>query len=570
MFLRLPLVLAGLLLALHTSAQTTLLRGAVLDGQTNAPVPFASVGVPRQALGTVADAEGRFQFRVSDSVAARAPRVLVSCVGYQTADLPLSALQAATAVVRLAPLARQLAAVTVRAGKQRVQTFGRMAGSTFMTSRLYTEPGLVSDELAKEQGTIVPLAADCHLRDFNLLVAFNRFRSVTFRLNLYSVKNNLPDQPLLTQDVRFTVQQPRGWVKVDLEPYQLYLRGHREVAVTVQWLHSEAAEGQAKAFGIAAVPQPGHSILTRDKSQAQWQETKPGYLSLYLTADVYRPAKTDQAAQPAPADYVLPDSLRYLQQLQGPVLAELDNPEHYGSNATTGHTVAVSGGQLYYERYGQGTPLLLLHGNGQSIAAFQKQISELARHFEVIAVDTRAHGRSPDHTTAPLTYDLFAEDVHQLLDSLHLPQVDVLGWSDGGNTALKLALAYPARIRRLAVMGANLFPTAEAIEPDFLALLRRQLREAEQHPEAGQPHRARLIRLLLQEPQLSFQAMAAVKVPVLVMAGEKDLVLEKHTRALARSLPQGQLRIFPGATHYAPQEVPGPFNEAVLTFLRRP
>ncbi|MBG8554705.1 alpha/beta fold hydrolase [Hymenobacter guriensis] len=567
MFLRLPLMLAGLLLALHTSAQTTLLRGAVLDGQSNAPVPFASVGVPRQALGTVADAEGRFQFRVPDSVAARMPRVLVSCVGYQTADLPLSALQAAAPVVRLAPLVRQLASVTVRAGKQRVQTFGRTAGSTFMTSRLYTEPGLVSDELAKEQGTLVPLAPDCHLRDFHMLVAFNRFKSVTFRLNLYSVKNNLPDQPLLTQDVRFTVEQPRGWVKVDLEPYQLYLRGHREVAVTVQWLHSEAAEGQAKAFGIAAVPQPSHSILTRDKSQAQWQETKPGYLSLYLTADVYRPAKPDQ---PAPADYVLPDSLRYLQQLQGPALAELDNPEHYGSNTAIGNTIAVPGGQLYYERYGRGNPLLLLHGNGQSIAAFQKQIGELARHFEVIAVDTRAHGHSPDYTTAPLTYDLFAEDVRLLLDSLHLPRVDVLGWSDGGNTALKLALAHPSRVRRLAIMGANLFPTAEAIAPDFLALLRRQLREAEQHPEASQPHRARLIRLLLQEPQLAFQAMAAIKVPVLVMAGEKDVVLEKHTRALARSLHQGQLRIFPGATHYAPQEVPEQFNEALLTFLRKP
>ncbi|AHJ97745.1 alpha/beta fold hydrolase [Hymenobacter swuensis] len=553
-------------------AQPTVLHGLVLDAATQNPVPFASVGVAGRPFGTVADEVGRFRFQLPDSV--QQP-VVVSCVGYQAQPVPLRSLQTvAESVIRLQPAAQQLGAVTIRPGKVRTHTFGRTASSTFMTARLYTEPGAGQDERAREQGTIVPISPDCHLRDVNLHVAFNRFRAVTFRLLLYRVRNGLPAEPLPQPDIRFTVTQPRGWVKVDLQPYHLVLPELREVAVTVQWLRSDAAPDSAKGFAFSAVPLPGHSILTRSKSEAQWQQTAPGYLSLYLTADTYADTSratalaplsdTPAAAAPdAPAQYALPDSLNYLRYGSGPALP---NSARYGSNPAAGHYVPVQGGRLYYERYGKGQPLLLLHGNGQSVTAFQLQIAELASHFEVIALDTRAQGRSQDFTTTPLTYDLFAEDVRQLLDSLHLQQVDILGWSDGGNTALKLALAHPTRVRRMAIMGANLFPTAEALEPALLRQFRQQL--ANTQPATGNP--ARLLRLLLQEPQLTFAQLGGLATPTLVLAGQHDVVLEAHTRAIARALPHSQLVIFPGATHYAPQEVPVVFNATVLRFFRQP
>ncbi|MBT9392349.1 alpha/beta fold hydrolase [Hymenobacter sp. NST-14] len=556
--------------AFSTFAQTTRLRGRVLDAATRRAVPFASVGVPGRPFGTVADSAGWFAFGLPDSV--RGP-VVVSCVGYQREVVPVASLRAgAGAVIRLRPAAVPLAAVTVRPGKARARTTGRTAASTFMTARLYTEPGPGQDERAKEQGTVLVLPADCHLRTLRLHVAFNRFRAVTFRLHLYAVRAGRPAQPLLTQDIRFTVTQPRGWVSVDLEPYHLYFRNRREVAATIQWLRSEQRPDSAAGFALSAVPGPGHAILTRDKSQAEWQ-TAPGYLSLNLTLDDYgRP--TSGGASPEP-DYELPDSLRYLRELASPAEATETAPAApdlvaYGSNPAAGHYLPVRGGRLYYERYGRGTPLLLLHGNSQSIAAFRYQLGELARHYDVIALDTRAQGRSPDFTTADFSYRLFADDVGQLLDSLHLPPVDILGWSDGGNTALELARAHPARVRRLVLMGANLFPGPAALAPDLLTLLHRQRREAELHPDSRDPHRARLIRLLLQEPQLTFAQMAAIPGPVLVMAGEHDVIREAHTRALARSLPRGELLILPGATHYAPHEVPATFTRAVLEFLARP
>ncbi|WP_460611856.1 alpha/beta fold hydrolase [Hymenobacter seoulensis] len=553
-----------LLLPLSSFAQLLPLQGMVLDQHTSAPVPFASVGIAGKPLGTVADESGLFRFSIPDGEQGN---VMISCVGYHILAVPVATLQQPGYIARLVPSGVSLGAVTVRPGTIKTQTFGRTASSTLMGANLYTEANLISDDLAKEQGTILPLADDCRLRDFNFHVAFNRFKRVKFRLNLYSVKDGRPDQQLLQQDIRFDVTVPRGWVKVDLMPYQVQLQGHKQVAVTLQWLQSEAVEGQHKAFAVSAVPLPGHSILSRTKSQAEWQETAPGYLSFYLTADTYRGQKSTSSVSVAAPDYVLPDSLRYLRYMAATSLPELTNPQHFGDNPQAGGYVPVRGAKLYYERYGHGEPLLLLHGNGQSIAAFQLQIADLARHFEVIAVDTRAQGKSLDFTTTDFTYDLFAEDIRQLLDTLQLRRVHVLGWSDGGNTALKLALQHPTYVNRIAIMGANLFPTSAAIEPDFLKLLRQQLQQEQTALSAQNLNRVRLLKLLLQEPQMTFQELGAVVAPTLVLAGEQDLIVEAHTRAIAQALPQSHLVIFKGATHYAPQEIPAAFNKEVLRFF---
>lgn len=564
-FFRPLLLLAALLLSLTSLAQHLLLKGQVLDQATQAPVPFATLGIKDMPLGSVADAQGQFAFSISPGTSQQ---VLVSCVGYQTVAVPLGAFAQGPQRIQLGRASQVLREVVVRPGKVKSKTYGRTASSTLMVSAMYTEANLVSDELGKEQGTVIAIDPSCRLKDFNFHVAFNRFKSVTFRLNLYSVKDGLPDKPLLTQDVRFSVTQPRGWVKVDLQPQNLYLQGLREVAVTVQWLHSEAQEGSSKAFGISAVPAPGRSVLFRDKSQASWRQVKPGNLSFYFSADVYSPGKDGPKSVENDS---LPDSLRYLRPLQrlAEGRPELPNSHHYGDSAAVGRYVHVTGARLYYETYGQGEPLLLLHGNGQSIAAFRHQIAPLARHFRVIAVDTRVQGKSHETVPQPLTYDLFAADVRQLLDSLHLRRVHVLGWSDGGNTALKLALAHPAYVNRLIVMGANLFPTTAALDADALQLFRKQLQDLGARTDAPADVQRRLLRLLLEQPQMRFAELNAIRTPTLVLAGQHDVVVDAHTRAIAAHIAGAQLTIFPDATHFAPQEIPVQFNARVEAFLQQ-
>lgn len=548
-------------------AQNRVLEGFVFDQVTQRPVPFATVGVPQQPLGTAANEAGVFRLVLPDTASPAA--VVVSSVGYEAATISLATWPAGPQTVRLHPARVALGEVVVRGGKVKPKTFGRTGASTFMVARMYTEPDLVSDELAKEQGTLVPVDPYCVLRDVNFFVAFNRFRSVKFRLQLYSVRQRLPDRPLLRRNVFVDVTQPRGWVHVDLQADSLVLRGLTEVAVTLQWVRSEAQEGSQKAFGIAAVPTPGHSILFRDKSQAPWRAVKPGNLSLYLTADSYQESKKGAAAQlPLPPE-AAGDALsqQAIDRVLGQGGTRSRSTHHYGDSAAVGRYVPVASARLYCEQYGQGPPLLLLHGNGQSIQAYSQQIGSLAQHFHVLAVDTRAQGKSQDATTGPLSYRLFAEDMRQLLDSLHLRHVAILGWSDGGNTALELALRYPTYVSRLVVMGANIFPTDQALDPALLTILRQQLSLLQAQADPPARRQARLYQLLLTEPQLTFAELARLQAPVLVLAGEHDLVLEAHTRAIAAHLPQATCFIFPGASHNAPWEVSTAFNQRVIDFL---
>lgn len=566
---RLVSLLTGLLWVLATPgwAQNRVLEGVVLDQLTQRPVPFATVGVPQQPLGTAANEAG--VFRLVLLAPASPAAVVISSVGYEAATLPLASWPAGPQAIRLHPARVALGEVVVRGGKAKTKTFGRTGAATFMVARMYTEPDLVRDELAKEQGAIVPIDPYCVLRDVNFFVAFNRFRAVKFRLQLYSVRQGLPDRPLLRRNVFVDVTQPRGWVRVNLQADSLVLRGLEEVAITLQWVRSEAQEGSPKAFGIAAVPTPGHGILFRDKSQAPWRAVKPGNLSLYLTADSYQAPRKAAVAQRPPATEAAPDTLsqQAIDRVLGQGVARPYSPHHYGDSAAVGRYVPVAGTRLYCEQYGQGPPLLLLHGNGQSIKDFSQQIGGLAQHFRVIAVDTRAQGKSQDATTGPLSYRLFAEDMRQLLDSLHLRQVAVVGWSDGGNTALELALRHPAYVSRLVVMGANLFPTDQALDPALLTILRQQLPLLRAQPTPAARTQARLYQLLLTEPQLTFADLTRIQAPVLVLAGEHDLVRDTHTQAIAAHLPHATCFIFPGATHNAPWEMPAAFNQQVISFL---
>ncbi|PVY39750.1 alpha/beta fold hydrolase [Pontibacter virosus] len=564
------LFLHFILFLAYTSAasQNLTLKGEVVYRFQNEPVPYATVGIKGKSLGTVADENGRFSFTIPATAVSDEEEVIVSCVGYKSVGTTVAAFRQGHQLISLPPAQIKLNEVTVKARKVKTKTFGRTGNSTMMVSNMYTENNLVSDELAKEQGTILNLDEEVLLRDFNMYVVFNRFKYVRFRLNLYSVKDGLPDQSLLKEDIRFDVTEKKGWVKVDLSKYHIFLEGQDKVAVTIQWLKSEAIEGNRKSFAISAVPIPTHSILFRDKSQDQWKEVSPGYLSFYLKADSYKGKnKNTQSENPPAEDYLLPDSLKYLRYIAMQTPNNLQSKYSYGDSLEVGNYVNANSAKLYYESYGQGEPLLLLHGNGQSISAFSQQIASLSKYFKVIAVDTRVHGRSSDKDLEELTYDLFASDMKQLLDSLSLKQVNVLGWSDGGNTALKMALNHPEYVKKIAIMGANLFPDKTAIESGLLDLFNKQLEELEGKVDEQSLNRSRLLRLLLYEPQMSFEDMSAVRVPVLVMAGEHDVILESHTKAIAESIKGAKLIIFKDASHYAPQEISIEFNKAAIEFF---
>jgi pimeloyl-ACP methyl ester carboxylesterase len=248
------------------------------------------------------------------------------------------------------------------------------------------------------------------------------------------------------------------------------------------------------------------------------------------------------------------------------------NDVAYGNNPAAGNTFVFSGTRFYYESYGAGAPLLLIHGNGESIGSFKGQIGQFASHHRVIAMDSRGQGKS-ELGAASLTYDQMAEDTNALLDHLKLRQVDVLGWSDGGIIGLLLTIRHPEKVGRLAVMGANLQP--DAAYPWALdGIVRVRERITAQLASSKDPKslqlRLQLLDLLGNQPHIPLSDLANIQVPTLVMAADRDVIRDEHTLSMFHALPKSQLAIFPGATHMIPEQDPARFNTTILDFFDKP
>jgi len=246
----------------------------------------------------------------------------------------------------------------------------------------------------------------------------------------------------------------------------------------------------------------------------------------------------------------------------------------YGNNAEAGHYAEVNGIKMYYETYGSGDPLLLIHGNGDSIEKMHFQIAHFARNYQVIVTDSRGHGKSglgTDH----LTYIQMMEDYNALLDELNMTQTYVFGWSDGGILALLLAIHHPDKVKKMALMGANLRPDQTAVYPWVDELLKPasdaidEMIATNDTSDNWQLHR-QLIDLLITEPNIPVDSLQQIKAPVLVMAGDLDIILGEHTLEIFENLPKAHLAIMPGQTHWAPVTDPDGFNALVGQFFETP
>jgi pimeloyl-ACP methyl ester carboxylesterase len=241
---------------------------------------------------------------------------------------------------------------------------------------------------------------------------------------------------------------------------------------------------------------------------------------------------------------------------------------NYGANAAAGGTFAHDGVRLYYEVYGSGAPLLVVHGNGGSIADMAAQIDFFRQDYKVIAMDSRDQGRSGD-SQGKLTYEKMADDLAALLDHLAIDRADVLGWSDGGIQALLLAIRHPTKVKKIAVMGAALNPTEEAVYPEVIGFVKSTLAEMATSFKATPRGRRELkvTQMLLDEPHIPISALERIAVPTLVMAGDHDLIRDEHTIEIYHHIRQSQLAIFPNATHMIPFDDPATFNATLQRFF---
>ena len=242
-----------------------------------------------------------------------------------------------------------------------------------------------------------------------------------------------------------------------------------------------------------------------------------------------------------------------------PSRAQATRPDTRTSGPPKPGYAQVNGLRMYYELHGAGgTPLVLIHGGGSTIGTnFSRVLPMLSRNRRVIAVEVQAHGHTRD-IDRPFTFEQDADDVAALLDSLHVRRADILGFSNGGTTALQIAIRHPGKVSRLVIASSNYKRDgmqagfwdfmekgtyADMPQPYKDAYLKINPSQAGVH--AMHEHDAKRMLAFKDIPDASIRGIQA---PTLVVVGDRDVIRPEHALELSRTLPHARLCILPG-TH---------------------
>lgn len=218
----------------------------------------------------------------------------------------------------------------------------------------------------------------------------------------------------------------------------------------------------------------------------------------------------------------------------------------------------------YYDE-GQGQALVMLHGNNEDHTYFREQFQYFKDKYRVIAPDTRGHGKT-ERGTGTLDFNQIADDLKAFLDELGVRDIILLGFSDGGNTALTFALKYPEYIDKLIINGANLYPMGVKFLTQLPTVIQYGgLIVASMFNKRYTPLKE-IIGLMVVEPHISPKKLKSLTMSTLVIAGNRDMIKTSHTELIARSIPNSKLIIIPG-DHFIAKKNPTLFNKVVEDFL---
>jgi pimeloyl-ACP methyl ester carboxylesterase len=247
----------------------------------------------------------------------------------------------------------------------------------------------------------------------------------------------------------------------------------------------------------------------------------------------------------------------------------------YGRNKAVGKYAEIRGIKMYYEVYGKGEPLLIIHGNGGSINNFVYQIPYFAKNYQVILADSRAQGKTIDNKDS-LSYEMISDDLNGLLDYLKIKNANVIGWSDGGIEGLLLAINHPDKVKKLAVTGANLRPDTTAVDPFVQKMVMAEnikgadsLKRMKTVP-AEMKNQLKLLHLLSYEPNIKTEALKKITCPTLVIGGDHDVITTRHTLEIFEGIKNAYLWILPNSGHSTPIFYKDLFNQTVGDFFAKP
>jgi pimeloyl-ACP methyl ester carboxylesterase len=237
----------------------------------------------------------------------------------------------------------------------------------------------------------------------------------------------------------------------------------------------------------------------------------------------------------------------------------------------------ANGVHTYYEEHGDGEPLLLMHGGLSSADEMGMQTPALAERHRVVLPERRGHGRTAD-VDGPITYEVMAADTIAFMEALGTGPADLVGWSDGGNVALLVAIKRPDLARKVVTMGSNSRSDAyvegvrAAFDPDSAHSAIPVMRDAWSALSPDDPDHFpvfldKMVECIFGDYAIPTADVARIAAPTLLMVGDDDMIRWDHTIELLETIPNAQLVSIPGASHLAPVEKPELVNRLILDFL---
>lgn len=232
------------------------------------------------------------------------------------------------------------------------------------------------------------------------------------------------------------------------------------------------------------------------------------------------------------------------------------------------HYKVHDGSTMYYECYGKGEPLFLLHGNNGSTFYFHRQIHFLKKYFKVYAIDSRGRGQSKDNSNH-INFDLMAEDLFEIIRHEKLTKINLLGFSDGANLALIFSQKYPQMIQSLILNAANgSFNDLTNVSKRKFKLINQFLEISEKYNQTLKKYH-HYFHLVFENLHLNYKKLSTFKFPVLILVGQYDIVKKEFSEKLARTFPNSKLIIEPSVGHTFALERPNIYNQYILNFLNK-
>jgi pimeloyl-ACP methyl ester carboxylesterase len=233
----------------------------------------------------------------------------------------------------------------------------------------------------------------------------------------------------------------------------------------------------------------------------------------------------------------------------------------------------VNGIKIWYAEFGQGEPVILLHGGLANSNYWGDQVPVLAKHYRVIVMDSRGHGRST-RNEQPYGYDLMASDVIALMDYLKIEKAAIVGWSDGAILGLDIAINHPERLTKLFAFAANSDPSGvkdiaqSAVFNAYIARAEKEYEKLSATPNEYKSFLDQISKMWATQPNWTADQLKSIKVPTWIVDADHDEAIKReNTLFMADNIPGAGLLLQPQVSHFSFLQDPQQFNADVLRFL---